>query len=116
MFNIHSLPQCELPPCQDSDDESDLYCDIKDASRRSTHIYDSIIEYSEAVDLPFETIDENGKEDSDGVSEQREGPPLSSVSVQQEAAALPLVLATTTDGHTGEQDSQMVNCMESGMS
>ena len=116
VFNIHSLPQCELPPCQDSDDESDLYCDIKDASRRSTHIYDSIIEYSKEVDLPFETIDENGKEDSDGVSEQREDSPLSSVSVQQEAAALPLVLATTTDGYTAEQDSQMMNCMKSDMS
>lgn len=111
VFELPGLPQSELPTCNDSDDESDLYCDIEDPRRRSLHIYDSIMEYSKAVDLHFETIDETGKEESDGVSEHREDSPLPSVPAQQEPEALPPALATTADGCTDGQDSQKMDCV-----
>ena len=113
--DLDSLAQCEVSLCDGSDDESDLYCDIEDQKRRSTHIYDSITDFSTPVDLPFETIDETGKEEEDVVFEQREDSPLSSVPVQQEPRALPLILASATDSYSDRQDSQKMDCVEADL-
>ena len=115
VFNLPTLPQCELPLYPESDDEGDLYCDIEDHRRKSMHIYDSISDYSKALGLHCETIDEDGGEEKDLVFENGEDAPLPAVLAQQEPEALPHIATTTADGHTDKQDSQQLDCTDGGL-